>query len=70
MAHAFYLREHLGVSEQVTIRLPQELLARVDRLVEQENRRSTLATATRSDVIRHLLRRGLDQLESKESSRK
>lgn len=51
-------------SAQITVRVTEETVARVNKLVEQAPWTATYGASVKaSDVIREALRRGLDDLE-------
>ena len=49
---------------QVTMLLPDALLERVDALVSEENERGDIQV-TRADILRRLVRRGLESSKTK-----
>jgi predicted transcriptional regulator len=55
---------------QLAVRIPDDLLERIEHLVDAINQASPVAAIKRADVIRDVIRRGLDELEKEVAERK
>jgi metal-responsive CopG/Arc/MetJ family transcriptional regulator len=56
--------------EQIVVRLPSSLLGRLDALAEELRRETPGPAWSRSDVVRMLLARALDEAERKRRGRR
>lgn len=59
------LEKAMGPTKQISVRLPEELLARVDRYTQQLRREHPGIAYTRGDAFKALLTHALEALEAK-----